>query len=119
VLVGLVAGAAGLLVSRADVLVGDTVLPWGLAAALAGALVLFAGARACARTGGVVAAAIGWFVPLAAGGLYHPGGDIVLGQDWRGLLYPAIGVLLVAFIGIRSWAADQQSVRPPSSRSRP
>jgi hypothetical protein len=40
-------------------------------------------------------AAAGWFLPLAALVLFHPGGDQIPGQDTIGLAYLILGLIVV------------------------
>lgn len=114
VVAGLLTAVAGLPVSRAAAVVGSSAWPWGLALAVVGAVAVFAGGSALAGLRGLVAAGAGWLAPIATLAIYHPGGDDILGRDWTGLVYVGVGVLVLAFIGIRAWARSQPAARPRS-----
>ena len=83
-LVGLVTGVAGLVVSRHEVFLGGVAWPWGLVVTLLAVPLVLTGVG---RVGSQVAAwsaAAGWFLPVAALVLVHPGGDQIPGQDTTG-----------------------------------
>ena len=94
-LVGLVTGIAGLVVSRHEVFLGGVAWPWGLVVTLLAVPLVLTGVG---RVGSQVAAwsaAAGWFLPVAVLVLVHPGGDQIPGQDTTGLAYLILGLIVV------------------------
>lgn len=122
-IVGLVTGVAGPVVSRHVVLVAGVAWPWGLVVTLLTVpLVLTGVGRAGSRVAAWSAAA-GWFLPVAVLVLVHPGGDQIPGQDTTGLAYLILGLIVVVAAVLmtppsRSVRPAGEPVTPPGSGSR-
>jgi hypothetical protein len=116
-IVGLLIGIAGLVVSRHEVFVVGVDWPWGLVVTLLAVPVVLTGVG---RVGSQVAswsAAGGWFIPVAVLVLVHPGGDQIPGQDTTGLAYLILGLIVVVATVVltSSW----QPVRPADEPATP
>jgi hypothetical protein len=106
VLLGALAGTAGLFVSRAGIRVLGVPLPYGLVFALVTAALLFGQARRLLGVGGAVAAATGWAVPVVVGMWPRPEGDIVVGGDGLGIGFVLLGVVAAGWNIARAPHAD-------------
>lgn len=104
VLVGVLTAVAGTLVGRANVVVGSTVLPWGLVLTLVTTLAVTRAGAALSGFGGAVATAFGWFATVGTFVLVHPGGDQLIGSDWTGVGFMGLGVVVVGAVVIREMA---------------
>jgi hypothetical protein len=91
-LAGVVAGAAGVVVSRDSAVVAGVTVPYGLVLALATALLLFMTSRREGGVPGAVAAALGWLLPVVVLMWPRPEGDVVVSADVTGLVFVVVGV---------------------------
>jgi hypothetical protein len=95
---GIVYGSVATIGHRNEIRIGDVVIPWGLAAALAGVLALLLGLRLVA--GGRLAAAgaaVGIVGTVALLTLPGPGGSVLVAGDVVGTVW-AVGPALIAVL---------------------
>jgi hypothetical protein len=116
-LVGLLTGVAGLVVSRHEVFVAGVSWPWGLVVTLVAVPVVLTGVGRAGAQAAAWAAAAGWFLPVAVLVLVHPGGDQIPGQDTTGLAYLVLGLIVVVAAVLLT--PSPWSVRPPDEPVRP
>jgi len=123
VVVGLLIGIAGLVVSRHEVFVAGIAWPWGLVVTLLAVPVVLTGVGRVGSQAASWSAAAGWFLPVAVLVLIHPGGDQIPGQDTTGLAYLILGAIVVVatVVMTTSWQparpADEPAI-PARSGSR-
>jgi hypothetical protein len=116
-LVGLVTGIAGLVVSRQQVFVARVTWPWGLVLTLVAVPLVLAGVGRLGSRAAAMAAAAGWFLPVAVLALVHPGGDEIPGQDTTGLAYLVLGLIGVVAAVMLTPSKRPISPTGPAARS--
>jgi Family of unknown function (DUF6113) len=116
-LVGLVTGVAGVVVSRHEVVVAGVAWPWGLVVTLVAVPLVLAGVGRVRSEVSGWAAAVGWFVPVVVLVLVHPGGDQIPGQDTVGLAYLILGLIVVVATVLMT--TTPQPLRPAGAPARP
>lgn len=98
VVASMIVGAAGCFVQGMRSRVGELVLPWGLALAVAATVALLLLVRAATRHRWVTALAVlGWSVGVVPLTLRRPEGDLVVTSSWTGL---AFLLLTIAAAGV-------------------
>ncbi|WP_020580264.1 DUF6113 family protein [Actinopolymorpha alba] len=105
-LLGILTGLAGLFVSRMNADVLGAGLPFGLVLGIAAAGMLLGQGRRLLGVPGVLAASVGWAIPVVAALWPRPEGDIVLAGDWYGLGFVLFGVIVAAWQLIRAMASS-------------
>ena len=112
-LLGVLAGAAGVVVSRMDVRVLGVPLPYGLVLAIVAAAALFAQGGRLLGAGGAFAAVLGWAVPVVAALLPRPEGDVVIGADGYGAGFVLLGVVVAAWSVARARRSHERETAAP------
>jgi hypothetical protein len=97
VLLGVVAGACGVVMARATVDVLGVPLPYGLVLALVVAGLLFGQGRRFLGRRGALTCVLGWIIPVGIALWPRPEGDFLVAGDWYGLGFMLVGVILIAW----------------------
>jgi hypothetical protein len=117
-IVGILTGIAGLVVTRHAVYLAGVAWPWGLVLTLAAVpAVLLAVSRAWSQAAAWSAAA-GWFLPVALIVVFHPGGDQIPGQDATGSAYLILGVIVAVATVLMSTSQPVRRTDEPATPSR-